>query len=145
MENSFFCLRSLNYYAFRINNIHWCLNENFLFAQNCKGITIYIASFTTTGVYSTNFDIIFDNIKFPYSLDLPYYSVSLIDHNGALDGYNEFINQNQNIFYTGVMKAFDVTCHDNSLGVTNTFCTLDFTTFQDIEIGSILVANLFGM
>lgn len=43
------------------------------------------------------------------------------------------------------MKLFSVTCHDNSLGVSNTFCTLDFTTFQDIEVGSILVANLFGM
>ena len=43
------------------------------------------------------------------------------------------------------MKAFTVNCNDNSLGVTNTFCDLEFTTFQDIEVGSIMVANLFGM
>ena len=88
--------------------------------------------FKTTGVYSTNFNILLDNLKLPYSLDLPYYSVSAIDNMGALDGYNEFINQFQNVFYTGVMKVFDLSCHDTSLGVTNTFCTLTFTTFQDI-------------
>lgn len=42
----------------------------------------------TSGVYSTVFNIVFDNIKLPYNLDLPYYSVSLIDQTGALDGYN---------------------------------------------------------
>lgn len=44
--------------------------------------------FKTLGVYATNFDIILDNLKLPYNLDLPYYSISLIDKDGALDGYN---------------------------------------------------------
>lgn len=44
--------------------------------------------FRTSGVYATDFNIRFDNIKLPYSLDLPYYSVSLIDDTGSLDGYN---------------------------------------------------------
>lgn len=101
--------------------------------------------FKTTGVYSTNFNIVLDSIKFPYSLDLPYYSVSLIDQTGALDGYNEFINQNQNVFYTGVLQSLTFTCNDNSLGVVNTYCTIGFTTFQDIEVGSVLVANFYGL
>jgi hypothetical protein len=101
--------------------------------------------FKTTGVYGSNFNIIFDSIKFPYSLDLPYYSVSLIDSSGALDGYNEFINQNQNIFYTGVLQDLTFTCNDNSLGVINTYCTIGFSSFQDIDVGSVLVVNLFGL
>lgn len=101
--------------------------------------------FKTTGVYSSNFNIVLDNIKFPYSLDLPYHSVSLIDSTGSLDGYNEFINQNQNIFYTGVLQDLTFSCNDNSLGVINTFCTIGFTSFQDIEVGSVLVAHLFGL
>ena len=88
--------------------------------------------FKTVGGYSTDFDIVFDNIKLPYSLDLPYYSVQLIDETGSLDGYNEFINQDQGIFYTGVLKTLEMSCNDNSLGVSNTFCTLTFVPFQEI-------------
>ena len=87
---------------------------------------------TTTGTYTSSFNINFNNIKIPYILDLPYYSVTLVDYLGNVDGYNEFINQNQNIFYTGVLSALNFTCNDNSLGVTNTYCTAVFTTFQDI-------------
>jgi hypothetical protein len=101
--------------------------------------------FRTSGVLGSNFNIFFDNIKLPYNLDLPYYSVSLIDNSGAMDGYNEFINQNQNIFYTGVLRNLSLTCDDNSLGVTNTYCTVVFTPFQDIEVASVLLLNLFGM
>jgi hypothetical protein len=101
--------------------------------------------FTTTAIYASSFNITFDNIKLPYNLDLPYYSVSLIDDSGSLDGYNEFINQNQNIFYTGVLKNLAVSCNDNSLAVTNTYCTVTFTPFQDIEIASVLTLNLFGI
>ena len=35
--------------------------------------------FKTTGLMTSNFNIVFDGIKLPYNLDLPYYSVSLID------------------------------------------------------------------
>lgn len=44
--------------------------------------------FTTTAGYSTLFNIYFNSIKLPYNLDLPYYSVQLIDHTGTIDGYN---------------------------------------------------------
>jgi hypothetical protein len=101
--------------------------------------------FMTTAVYASNFNIYFNNIKLPYNLDLPYYSVSLIDNTGSMDGYDEFINQNQNIFYTGVLKNLSLTCNDNSLGVTNTYCTVVFTPFQDIEVGAALILNLYGM
>ena len=84
-------------------------------------------------------------MKLPYNLDLPYYSVSLIDNAGNMDGYNEFINQNQNIFYTGVLRNLSISCNDNSLGVTNTYCTVVFTPFQDIEVSSVLILNLYGM
>lgn len=99
----------------------------------------------TGGLYTSTFNINFNNIKIPYNLDLPYYSVTLVDYAGNVDGYNEFINQNQNIFYTGVLSALDFTCNDNSLGVTNTYCTVVFTTFQDIEVGSIFIVNFYGM
>ena len=101
--------------------------------------------FKTTAGYSTAFNIIFNNIKLPYNLDLPYYSVTLVDYQGNVDGYNEFINQNQNIFYTGVLNSLSFTCHDNSLGVTNTYCTVAFSTFQDIEVSSILLVNFYGL
>lgn len=101
--------------------------------------------FKTTAGYTTDFDINFDNVKIPYSLDLPYYSVSLIDDTGSLDGYNEFINQEQGIFYTGPLRNLSIACDDNSLGVSNTFCLIYFTPFQEIEVQTILTINLYGM
>lgn len=44
-----------------------------------------------------------------------------------------------------MLNDLTLTCHDNSLGVTNTYCTVGFKTFQEIEVGSVLVANLYGM
>ena len=99
----------------------------------------------TSGTYTSIFNTFFYNLKLPYNLDLPYYSVTLVDGTGAVDGYNEFINQNQNVFYTGVMNNLAFTCNDNSLGVTNTYCTVQFATFQDIEVASVLTINLFGL
>lgn len=37
------------------------------------------------------------------------------------------------------------TCNDNSLGVTNTYCTVVFATFQDIEVASVIIINLYGL
>ncbi len=44
--------------------------------------------FRTSGIYASNFNIYFNNIKYPYNLDLPYHSISLIDSTGSMDGYN---------------------------------------------------------
>jgi len=44
--------------------------------------------FKTTGVYASQFSIYLDSIKLPYSDDLPYYSISLIDQTGSLDSYD---------------------------------------------------------
>jgi hypothetical protein len=60
--------------------------------------------FKTTGVYASQFSIYLDSIKLPYSFDLPYYSICLIDETGSLDSYNEFINQDQGVFYLGNLK-----------------------------------------
>ena len=45
------------------------------------------------------FEIIFNSIKLPYSHDLPYYSIYLIDTTGTIDSYNELINQDKGVFY----------------------------------------------
>lgn len=128
-----------------VNPIFANVEQTPLFLKISSTSYLTYIPFKTTAVYATNFNINFNNIKLPYNLDLPYYSVSLIDSTGSMDGYNEFINQNQNIFYTGVLKNLSLTCNDNSLGVTNTYCTIVFTPFQDIEISSVLIINLYGM
>ncbi len=35
-----------------------------------------------------NFSVFFNNVKLPYTSDLPYYSIQLIDQSGAIDSYN---------------------------------------------------------
>lgn len=98
----------------------------------------------TNGVYTTIFNISLNNVKLPYNMD-PYYSILLIDGTGAVDGYNEFINQNNNNFYSGILSYLAITCNDNSQGVTNTYCTITFIPFQDIEVASIINIKLVGM
>jgi hypothetical protein len=82
--------------------------------------------FTTPGVHAANFSIFLDSIKLPYTHDLPYYSILLIDKDGAIDSYNEFINQDQGVFYETYLKKITFSCSDNSLGVTNTDCSIGF-------------------
>ena len=53
----------------------------------------------TAGVYATEFSIYMDSIKLPYSHDLPYYSIYLVDETGTIDCYNELINQDKGVFY----------------------------------------------
>lgn len=44
-----------------------------------------------------------------------------------------------------MLKSLALSCNDNSMGVTNTDCTLIFSTFQEIEVKSVLILALHGM
>jgi len=44
--------------------------------------------FTRTGPNITPFNVYFDSVKLPYTHDLPYYSMLLIDETGTIDSYN---------------------------------------------------------
>jgi len=101
--------------------------------------------FTRSGPNTSNFSVYFDSVKLPYTHDLPYYSMLLIDETGTIDSYNEFINQDQGVFYSTVMKGLTFTCSDNSLGVTNTDCSLVFVPNQQIELNSKIYVTLTGM
>lgn len=43
------------------------------------------------------------------------------------------------------MKNLSISCNDNSLGVVNTYCTVIFTPFQDIEVASTIIITFTGM
>lgn len=80
----------------------------------------------------TAFSVYFDNVKLPYTSDLPYYSIQLIDETGTIDSYNEFINQDQGVFYQSILRKMTFSCSDNSLGVKNTDCSIGFITNHQI-------------
>lgn len=42
----------------------------------------------TSGVYNTQFLLYMNGVKLPYTHDLPYYSIYLIDQTGTIDCYN---------------------------------------------------------
>lgn len=44
--------------------------------------------FTRTSPNPTFFSLYFDSVKLPYSYDLPYYSIALVDQTGTIDSYN---------------------------------------------------------
>jgi hypothetical protein len=43
------------------------------------------------------------------------------------------------------LKNLSISCNDNSLGVVNTYCTVIFTPFQDIEVASTIIITFTGM
>ena len=91
------------------------------------------------------FSVFFDNVKLPYTSDLPYYSILLVDETGTIDSYNEFINQDQGVFYQTILKKMTFSCSDNSLGVKNTDCSIGFITNHQIEIGTKIYVALTGL
>ncbi len=88
--------------------------------------------FTTSGLHPTSFSVYFDGVKLPYTHDLPYYSMLLVDETGTIDSYDEFINQDQGVFYSVYLKKITFSCSDNSLGVTNTDCSISFIPNQQL-------------
>lgn len=44
-----------------------------------------------------------------------------------------------------MLKSLALACNDNSMGVTNTDCTLTFSTFQEVEVKSVLIITLHGL
>jgi hypothetical protein len=44
--------------------------------------------FTTTGLHPSSFSVYLDSVKLPYTHDLPYYSILLVDETGTIDSYN---------------------------------------------------------
>lgn len=101
--------------------------------------------FKTIGVYTSEFTIYLNSIKLPYSDDLPYYSICLIDQTGTVDSYDEFINQDQGAFYLENLKQINFTCSDNSLGTINTDCTINFIPNQQLDIGATIYVALTGL
>lgn len=101
--------------------------------------------FTTAGAHPGNFSVYLDSVKLPYTHDLPYYSIALVDETGTIDSYNEFINQDQGVFYSVKLKKISFSCSDNSLGVTNTDCSIGFMTNQEVEVGNKIYVTLTGL
>lgn len=81
----------------------------------------------TSSAISTVFTITMNQVKLPYTADLPYYSIYLVDGSGSIDCYNEFINQDKGVFYSSFLRSLAFTCNVVSLGVENTYCTVTFT------------------
>lgn len=99
----------------------------------------------TTGTYSSQFLITLNSIKLPYTFDLPYYSIYLVDGVGNIDCYNEFINQDKGVFYSSLLQNLTFTCNVVSIGVTNTYCTMTFAPNHAIEIDSVFTIYFTGM
>lgn len=98
--------------------------------RNQKYLT-YIPLKTSSTITSL-FLVYLNSVKLPYTDDLPYYSIYLIDDTGTINCFNEFINQDKGVFYYSYLSAISFTCNVISLGVTNTYCTLGFTPNNDI-------------
>ena len=115
-----------------------------IYLPNNEKYLTYIPLKTTVNLNAA-FEVIFNSIKLPYSHDLPYYSIYLIDSTGTIDSYNELINQDKGVFYESYFKSISFTCNVISLGVENTYCTLAFKPNHQVDIGSTLIVYFTGM
>lgn len=88
--------------------------------------TNYLTFIPFAASTTTAFSFFINNLHLPYTYDLPYYSIFLTNSVGNIDSYNEFINRNAGVFYYSVLSGLTISCIDNSLGVMNTACFIQF-------------------
>jgi hypothetical protein len=82
-----------------------------------------------TGGMSATFTIMLDNVHLPYDYDLPnYYIYFIAASSGAMTSSNQFLMTNSGIFYQCPLNSLTISCLDNSVGVLNTICTINFGT-----------------
>ena len=104
----------------------------------------------------SSFQIFLDNIHLPYTYDLPDYHIYVTygssepttsnQLNGnAIIAYNEFILTNPGVFYESPLKSLTVSCLDNSLGVVNTICTIQFGTHHPLKANGTVRVVFSGM
>lgn len=86
----------------------------------------------------------FDDVHMPYTYDLPDYHIFVTNSNNpptdspvsdinSIIAYNEFILTSAGVFYESPLKSLTVSCLDNSLGVLNTICTMEFGTNHPLK------------
>jgi hypothetical protein len=105
---------------------------------------------------TASFTMYLDNVHLPYTYDLPDYHIfvtygdnppttfSVVNTN-TVTAYNEFILTNPGVFYESPLKSLTVTCLDNSLGVVNTICTIQFGTHHPLKANGTVRVVFSGM
>jgi hypothetical protein len=92
------------------------------------GMYLTIIPFTYNA-YVPQFNIFLDNVHMPYSYDLPTYYIYVVrQSNQQMVSTNQFIMMNGGTLYGSPLQSLSITCRDNSIGVVNTYCTINFGT-----------------
>lgn len=104
----------------------------------------------------TSFTMYFDDVHMPYTYDLPDYHMFVTNADNSPDtnsvvninpmvSYNEFILTDAGVFYESPLKSLTVSCLDNSLGVINTICTINFGTHHPLKANGTIRIQFSGM
>ena len=107
--------------------------------------TNYLTFIPFAASTTTAFSFFINNLHLPYTYDLPYYSIFLTNNNGNIDSYNEFINRNAGVFYYSVLSGLTISCIDNSLGVMNTACFIQFQNNHELVLDGKIYIDFSGM
>ncbi|EAR93974.2 transmembrane protein, putative (macronuclear) [Tetrahymena thermophila SB210] len=105
-----------------------------------------IFPFTATGdptIASTTVSI--DSVVLPYSYDLPNLLFIIAQGAGKLNCYKQYFNSGRNLFYISTPKSLQLTCDQQSNGIQNTQCTVQFVPAQNMQPFAILQIQFTGM
>ncbi|KAL4512787.1 hypothetical protein ABPG72_017472 [Tetrahymena utriculariae] len=105
-----------------------------------------IFPFTSTGdPTSASTTVTIDNVVLPYSYDLPNLLFIITQGNGQLNCFKQYFNSGRNLFYISTPKSLQLTCAQQSNGIQNTQCTVQFIPAQNMQPYAILQIQFTGM
>ncbi|KAL4481634.1 hypothetical protein ABPG74_007723 [Tetrahymena malaccensis] len=89
--------------------------------------------------------VLIDNVVLPYSYDLPNLLFIIAQGAGKLNCYKQYFNSGRNLFYISTPKSLQLTCAQQSNGIQNTQCTVQFVPAQNMQPFAILQIQFTGM
>ena len=92
------------------------------------------------------FTFYLDNVHMPYTYDLPDYYLYVVRRSDTyMVASNSYIMTNGDTLYESPLQSLIVSCHDNAIGVVNTYCTLTFGTSHPLLANGNIRVSLSGM
>ncbi len=106
----------------------------------------YLTVIPLTYTAYSNFVFYLDRVHMPYSYDLPsYYIYVTYQSDQTIASSNSFVMTNGGTLYSSPLQSLTVNCHDNAVGVINTYCTINFGTSNPLLKAGNIRVSLSGL
>lgn len=116
--------------GYQFNGAAATLKDSALQLSYTAGAQAYYLSYQP--LYSaaaiTTHTFFWSGVQYPFSSDLPFYTMFLVSSTGQMDCRYEYANAFPDSFYRGTLSSLEAACLSQRIGTLNTRCTLIFQT-----------------